>query len=346
MTRSVAALIGGYQGFEPDTPICGVILNNIAGPRHEAKLVRAVERHCQVPVVGTIPRDGSLRITERHLGLIPFQESGPGSPGMDGILKAIEGNLHLDTIVDIARKAPAYRAKAQVEKAPEGVKARIGILSDKAFTFYYPENLEALTRCGADIVSINSFIDRRLPDIEALYIGGGFPEVYAEELSRNESLLADIAFHVEAGLPTYAECAGLMYLARGIRMDGNFYPMVGVIRSEVEFLRRPVGHGYVEAEVTAGNPYFPIGRILKGHEFHHSRLRDPQGLTLSYSISRGHGVDGRHDGITYKNLVASYMHLHALSNPEWAEAFVRCAVARERCPSKPSDLFIRGGRNG
>jgi cobyrinic acid a,c-diamide synthase len=344
MTRSVAALILGYQGFEPGTPIQGVILNNIAGQRHEAKLVRTIEQHCKIPVVGTIPRNANLRITERHLGLIPFNEVKTGSLDVDRILSVIEGNLHLDKILDIARSAPPYIAKTKPVSAKQKVKARIGVLSDKAFTFYYPENLEALTRCGAEIAPVNSFLDKRLPEIDGLYIGGGFPELYVEELSQNKSLLIDIASNVEAGLPVYAECAGLMYLSKGIRANGRVYKMAGIIPSEVELSKKPQGHGYVEAKVMGENPYFTIGMTLRGHEFHHSRLRNSRGLTYAFYLNRGQGADGLQDGIVYKNLFASYMHLHTLSNPGWAERFVDVAAKRERFTSTPSIVSIQGGK--
>jgi cobyrinic acid a,c-diamide synthase len=217
-------------------------------------------------------------------------------------------------------------------------------LSDKAFTFYYPENLEALTRCGAEITPVNSFVDKRLPDIDGLYIGGGFPELYAEELSQNKSLLADVASAVEAGLPVYAECAGLMYLSKGIRANGRVYKMAGIIPSEVELSKKPQGHGYVEAKVTGENPYFTVGMTLRGHEFHHSRLRNVHELACAFHIVRGHGVDGLQDGIVYKNLFASYLHLHALSNPGWAERFVDVAAKRERYSSTPSIVSIQGGK--
>jgi cobyrinic acid a,c-diamide synthase len=344
MTRSVAALVQGYQGFEPDTPIRGVILNNIAGQRHEAKLVRAIEQHCKIPVVGTIPRNANLVITERHLGLITFNETQSGAVDLDRILDVIEGNLHLDKILEIARSAPLYSVKTKPETAIKSIRTRIGVLSDKAFTFYYPDNLEALTRCGAEIIPINAFTNRRLPEIDGLYIGGGFPEVYAAELSQNKSLLTDIASAVEAGLPVYAECAGLMYLAKGIRVDGKVYEMAGIIPSEVEVSKKPQGHGYVETKVTGENPYFMVGMTLRGHEFHHSRLRNAHGLACALHVLRGQGVDGQQDGIVYKNLFASYMHLHAIGNPSWAERFVDVAAKGVRYSSTPSIVSIQGGK--
>jgi cobyrinic acid a,c-diamide synthase len=199
---------------------------------------------------------------------------------------------------------------------------------DSAFNFYYPENLEALTRAGAELVYINSLQDR-LPEIDGLYIGGGFPEFFLRSLEANNGLRQDIASAVEDGLPVYAECAGLMYLCRGIRWQGQYHEMVGVLPAEVEIARRPQGHGYVVAEVTGENPFFPVGLTLRGHEFHHSKLINTGGLDFAYRMRRGRGVDGDRDGIVYNNVFAAYTHLHASGAPAWADAFVSLA-SKER----------------
>lgn len=199
---------------------------------------------------------------------------------------------------------------------------------DKVFNFYYPDNLEALSLAGAELVFIDSLQDR-LPQIDGLYIGGGFPEFFLEKLEANCQLRRDIADAVEDGLPVYAECAGLMYLCRGIGWQGRWHEMVGVVPAEVEISQHPQGHGYAVAEVTGENPLFPIGMILRGHEFHHSKLSKLDGLDFACRIRRGRGIDGEVDGIVYKNVFAAYTHLHALGTPEWAEAFISLA-SRER----------------
>jgi cobyrinic acid a,c-diamide synthase len=209
------------------------------------------------------------------------------------------------------------------------VKARIGVIRDCAFNFYYPENLEALANEGAELIFINSLKDR-LPDIDGLYIGGGFPEFFLEELEANRALRQDIAEAVEDGLPVYAECAGLMYLCRAISWKDHWYEMVGIIPAKVEICERPQGHGYVVAEVMSENPLFPMGLTIRGHEFHHSNLLPIDDLQFAYQIERGKGITDKKDGIVYKNLFVSFIHLHALGTPEWAEGFVSLASKGKR----------------
>ena len=199
-----------------------------------------------------------------------------------------------------------------------------GIIRDRAFNFYYPENLEALADEGAQLIFINSFKDR-LPKVDGLYIGGGFPEFFLRELEGNRGLRGDIAEAVQGGLPVYAECAGLMYLCQGIFWQNRSYKMVGVISPEIRLSERPEGHGYVVAEVVSENPIFPVGSTVRGHEFHHSSLLKLDDLPFAYRIKRGRGIAGQRDGIVYKNLFASYIHLHALGTPEWAKGFVSLA---------------------
>lgn len=204
---------------------------------------------------------------------------------------------------------------------------------DSVFNFYYPENLDALSSSGAEPVFIDSTKDR-LPEIDGLYIGGGFPEFFLHQLGANYGLRQDIAAAVENGLPVYAECAGLMYLCRGIRWQGQYHEMAGVLPAEVEIARRPQGHGYTVVEVTRENPFFPVGTTLRGHEFHHSKLINLNNLDFAYKMRRGRGIDGEVDGIVYKNVFAAYTHLHAYGAPTWASSFVALASReRKRQPS-------------
>lgn len=347
MTRSVAALVKGYMDFEEDTAVAGVILNNIAGPRHERKLTDAVERYCKIPVLGRIARNPSLCINQRHLGLVPFREATAGTLAIERILRSIEKQIDVDVLFAIARTAvPLPSGSSAVETDVKRV-IRIGVILDRAFHFYYPENLEALEREGAELVFIDSMRDQSLPDIDGLYIGGGFPELYLEAIERNSTLRECIASSLENGLPAYAECAGLMYLCEKIVLGENSYRGVGVLPLAVEFLQKPQAHGYVHAEVKYENPFYPVGTMIRGHEFHHSRIASVKGLHCALELSRGQGISGKLDGIVYRNVFASYTHVHASGTPGWAKSFVSAALRwregnKATKPNSPSEEVGNG----
>jgi cobyrinic acid a,c-diamide synthase len=357
MAESISAMIMGYQNFRSDIYIAGIILNYVSGARHESKLRNAVEKYCKIPVVGSIPKDINLNIPERHLGLIPSEETRKAESIVDLISQRLNTYLDLNGILMIAKRFNTPNSSLflqgarrhnelhlpQVEKEDEetsytlsnrmvGVgnltsKIKIGVLRDQAFNFYYPENIEALEEKGAEIIYINSLRDS-LPQIDALYIGGGFPEFFLEELEKNNYLRRDIANAIEGGLPVYAECAGLMYLCQRNYWEGKSYEMVGVIPAEVQISKRPEAHGYVMVETEAENPFFPKGTTILGHEFHHSKLLLMKEVKFVFKIKRGHGIDGKKDGILYKNMFATYIHIHSLGVPQWAEAFISLAKRR------------------
>ena len=332
MTGSIAALVSGYQHFQPGVNIAAVILNNVSGDRHVSKLVTAVEGHCGIPVVGRIPRDTTLHMTQRHLGHIPFSENNEAESIIERIGQKLDSCFDMDAILEIAGTSScSFQPPATLTDSNVGVgTVRIGVIRDQVFNFYYPENLVALQQAGAELVFINSIADR-LPEVDGLYIGGGFPEFFLKELEANRDLREDIAYAIEDNMPVYAECAGLMYLCRGIRWQNQRHEMVGIIPAEVELSHRPQGHGYVEAEVVEDNPLFPKGVNIRGHEFHHSKLTKLGDLEFAYRIKRGHGISGSSDGIIYKNTFAAYTHLHALGMPEWAESFVGLALRERKC---------------
>ncbi len=341
MTRSAAAMVSGYLNFEPATPIAGVILNYVGNPRHERTIVKAIDQYCGIPVLGALPRDDRLAIRERHLGIVPLQEQAEAATMIDRIGSSVSQYVDIDRILGIARGSERSMRPARGDNGnhiiasnaatsqSRRIEVKIGVLADRAFSFYYPENLEALQRNGAQLVYIDSFGDRHLPAVDAVYIGGGFPELYASQLESNSSLRRDIKAGVESGLPVYAECAGLMYLCRSLLKTGKAYDMCGVIPADVAVEKKPQGHGYVSVEVTGQNPFFPAGTQLRGHEFHYSRLVNMGDLHCAYRIIRGNGIDGINDGFIYKNVLASYTHLHALGAPCWAQNFVKLAAARK-----------------
>lgn len=333
MTRSVAPLVNGFVNFDPGVKIAGVVLNKVTRSRHETMLRQAVEKYCGIPVLGVIPKGKRFTIPDRHLGLIPAAERDELACAVDEIGTAALDCLDLELILSVAGSAPAINARdipgLGESRAAGGMDGPvIGVFRDRAFTFYYPENLEALAAAGARLQFIDAVSGESLPDVDALYIGGGFPEVFAEQLEANSRLRRDVRDRAEDGLPVYAECGGLMYLARSIAWGERKFAMSGVLPLDVVMRDKPQGHGYEVVEVTGDNPFFKGGTIVKGHEFHNSRVEniDESSVRFAFRVTRGSGIDGKRDGVTRKNVLASYNHLHALGTPEWAAALVARAL--------------------
>jgi cobyrinic acid a,c-diamide synthase len=337
MTRGIAPLILGYQAFERDIHIGGVILNRLGGSRHEAKLRAVIEHYTDVPVLGALAEDERLSMTERHLGLMPCAEVGDADARVREIGRIVGRQVDLERVRALAAAAGALPANVvSASRATAGpaqeqrTRVRVGIARDRAFGFYYPDDLVALDAAGAELVPIDTLRDSRLPTIDGLVIGGGFPEICMDELEANAALRGALHEAITAGLPTYAECGGLMYLARSIHWRGRSARMVGVIPGDAVMHERPVGRGYVHLEETGIVPWGGGGTLLRGHEFHHSTLEnlDPT-VAFAYRVRRGHGVDGVHDGVVVHNLLASYAHLRSTAGTRWAPRFVDF-VRRER----------------
>lgn len=329
--RSAAAIVLGCQLFEPDTPIAGVILNNVAHLRHENKLRSAIESRCGIPVLGVLPRHESLTIPDRHLGLIPRGEEEELLPALAACREAVAANLDLDAVIHIARSAPPFESNhfpGEVQPCPPAQAARIGVACDQAFSFYYPENLEALEAAGAKLVFLDLLNDPALPPVDGLYLGGGFPEIFMAELCSNVSMREDVRRAAAAGLPIYAECGGLMYLSKGIHWEGRFAEMASALPFEIEMTARPQGHGYVLAQSNGLDSIFPAGTELRGHEFHHSRLVQVPEAATAYHLEYGKGLGSGRDGWVSGNILASYTHLHADGCSEWAPGFVALAAGR------------------
>ena len=323
MTRGIAPLVNGFRDFEPDTEIAGVILNKVKGARHEKKLREAVERFCGVPVLGALPHREEMGIKMRHLGLVPLREEEELLPVISEMRSIIAENLDLNKIIEIASSAgPLPELGREETVIPEPV-VRIGVAMDRAFTFYYPENLEALRAAGAELVPFSPMTDETLPEVDALYIGGGFPEVHMEALEKNVSMRRAVKEAADAGMPIYAECGGLMYLCGSIVWEGLMCRMAEVFPCAIKMSRRPVGHGYVLLRPTGRGPWPMFAEEIRAHEFHHSSLeRIGEDAGFAFEVLRGRGVDGKNDGMTYKNVLAAYTHIHSLGTPGWAPAFV------------------------
>jgi len=324
MTRGIAPLILGYQAFDRNIRIAGVILNQLGGARHEAKLRAVIAHYTGVPVLGAVQHDELMTIAERHLGLVPSNEAGGARRRVEAIAARIAAQVDLDALLEVARQAAPFAAREPVPKAAGGPPVRIGIARDAAFGFYYPGDLDALCAAGAELVSFDALHAERLPQIDGLFIGGGFPESHMDALAANAGLRRELRDAIEAGLPAYAECGGLMYLARSIAWEGRRAEMVGVIPADIVVHRRPVGRGYVHLRETGRGPWpRPPGQTLRAHEFHYSSVENlAPGAEFAYEVERGHGIDGRHDGIVHRNLLASYAHLRDVAGHHWTARFV------------------------
>ncbi len=333
-TRTMSAALLGCLHFDPGVKIKGVVLNRVAGPRHENILRQSIEYHCGIPVIGAIPKLKASDFPERHMGLVPTPEHAWAEQSISAALKLVKQNVDLHTLVRIAESdkgvlSDQSNEETEVfEKKNIEIHPRIGVIRDSAFQFYYQENLDALESAGAELVFTSPLSDKELPEIDALYIGGGFPETHAQHLSDNIAYRNRIKTLAEQGMPIYAECGGLIYLGESLEMEGKTYDMIGIFPIVFGLSKRPQGHGYTIMRVDQKNAFFPIGTELKGHEFRYSTIKEWRGSDqdMVFSTVRGTGFQNNRDGLTYKNVLASYTHIHALGTPSWAPGLVRSAL--------------------
>lgn len=342
MTRGIAPLILGYQAFDRDIRIAGVILNKLGGRRHESKLRAVIEHYTDVPVIGAIQTDPRMQLVERHLGLMPANETHAAERHISEIARAVTEQVDLDRLLAISATdvtlphPPLEEISRGNMKCPAwGTPLRVAIARDAAFGFYYADDLDALRLAGAELVFFDTLRDARLPDCDGLFIGGGFPESFLEALEANAGMRNSILDAIEAGLPAYAECGGLMYLSRSIEWHGQARRMVGAIAGDIVMRDKPVGRGYVKLQATAAHPWHTPAEApaINAHEFHYSELCHlPADTVFAYEMKRGHGVDGSRDGIVHKNLLASYTHLRNAGDCHWPArfvAFIRQAQQRQ-----------------
>jgi cobyrinic acid a,c-diamide synthase len=341
VTRTAAAWVLGSQKLDPAVRIASVVLNRVNGARHEKMLRQSIESACGIPVIGALPVvESDILLPERHLGLVTPSEHPQIGRLAESLRGLVEGNVDVQRILSLANEAPSLGALPEDSvEVLDGKGLCIGYLRDSAFTFYYPENLEALEASGARLMPISALSSPELPpELDALYIGGGFPETHAEALHSNQGFLKSLRARTQEGMPVYAECGGLMLLSRAIDWQGRSFPMANVLPFTVEMCPRPQGHGYTVLSVDTPNPFFPVGLSLKGHEFHYSRIRlEGTPLTTACAVVRGSGCYAQRDGIVLGNVWASYTHLHAQAAPEWARGIVRAARNYARVKSQACD---------
>ncbi len=340
-TRTVAAMVLGCQALDPDVSIRGVILNRTGGRRHRSVIREAIYEATGLPVLGALPRMDHNIFPERHLGLLPPAEHARRTAVVQEAADVATRYLDLEAIEAIARQAPRMEEPARTGPSlvagPPGDGPRIGLFRDAAFQFYYPENVEALEREGAEIVELSPLTDLELPELDALYIGGGFPETMASALAENRPFRTSVRQAAEDGLPIYAECGGAVFLGDELDFQGRRYPMAGVLPVAFDFQERPRGHGYTVLETVAENPFYEVGETLRGHEFHHTYVRSAEEAAVrwAFRVQRGHGFDGERDGLCRYQVLASYTHVHALSVSSWAPGLIH-AARRFRATSVPA----------
>ncbi len=331
MARSAAALVHGFSSFDPDLTLAGVIFNRVASPTHLEYLQQALSSLKGVRCFGGIPRNQKLAIPERHLGLATTEDHPLEEAYLNHLADLLETHLDLDGLFEALPSLVLPDERAP-EVAPPMV--RLGVARDQAFCFYYPENLELLADSGAALVPFSPLEDRELPiGLHGIYLGGGYPELYAAQLAANANMLQDIRAGAAGGMPIYAECGGLMYLAREIHdLEGKAHSMAGLFSFTVRMLPRLKSLGYREMTVTAAGLLGPAGTKARGHEFHYSEIvGDPDGVTRLYRLTPRRGGATVAEGYCAGNVLASYVHLHFGSNPEVARYLVASCRAYKEC---------------
>jgi cobyrinic acid a,c-diamide synthase len=316
MARSAAALIHGYTTFDPTLRVAGVILNNVGSDAHAGMIRDAVAG--STPIVGALPRQRDLVVPERHLGLhLPHETR---TDYVAQLADLIEQHLDLDALLANSR---TERQATPTETPQPAPRARLAVARDEAFCFYYTDNLELLEQAGAELIPFSPIRDPLPDNIDGIYLGGGYPELHAQELADNETTREAVRNFVDAGGPVYAECGGLMYLAQTLELDGKSHPMCGVLPFSTKM---PAGLTLSYVEVTTTGGLFGSGQTARGHLFHHSAITGQPADAGCYQLTTSRG-DNIEEGYTIRNVLASYAHLHFASNPNLATTLVeRCAA--------------------
>ena len=374
-TRTMAAILMGCQHFDPGVRIAGVILNRVAGARHENKVRSNIARFCQVPVLGAVPKLKKEAFPERHMGLVPSQEHQSGDEALTAAIQLASDYIDLDAIAQMLKEQHQNPEKAVAASKAAGNPSRspssptrnrekrissidslknsgkdsgpggqdnvtIGVVRDSAFQFYYPDNIEALKQLGATIVYISPLKEEKLPYVDAIYMGGGFPETHAPQLAMNTSFRNHLKELSNNGLPIYAECGGLIFLGESILLKDQEYPMSGILPIRFGLSPNPEGHGYTAVKVITENPFYEVGEVLKGHEFRYSKVleidyRDPD---MAFLMERGKGIVGKKDGFFKNATFGTYTHIHALGTPSWAPSLIRKAVEYRAAQNTLTDV--------
>jgi cobyrinic acid a,c-diamide synthase len=324
--ESMAAVVKGFETLDPEVRLAGVVLNRVGSKRHLELLTTAIRQHCRTDILGYLPREVEFVIPDRHLGLHMGDDAPISQPALDKLAAAVADHIDLDRLCGVttvdSNPVMVGGSGSNTGDSPTGEKVRIGVARDRAFCFYYEDNLDLLERAGAEIVEFSPLTDHGLPEnLQGIYLGGGYPELYADQLSANTGMREAVHAWSTAGKPVYAECGGFMYLTEGvIDVAGRFFPLAGVYPVRARMKRGRVALGYRQAQLTEESLFGPQELTLRGHEFHYSEIDAmPDTVKRSYVLA-----DGRHEGYRIQNTLGSYLHLHFGFSPEAAKRFVKC----------------------
>jgi len=322
-TRGVAPLLCGYKSFDKAIKYKGVILNNIASQRHEGKILTAIKEYTDLDVIGSINKNNNFDIFEQHLGLEPAFQKQNLNKIIKNITKIIKSSVNVKSLIPgkIKNRQNNDLVNLTFKKAYRDI--TIGIAFDEAFGFYYPDDLEKIIGQGVKIKYFDTIKDKRLPKVDAIFIGGGFPEIVADKLAKNLSMKKSIYNFIESNKPAYAECGGLMYLCESIKINSKLFKMVGSIKGKINMNKKPVGRGYVKINTSGNHPWHKEGNSLFAHEFHYSDIKLKENLyKFGYNVQRGYGINGKKDGLVYRNLLATYAHMRDTKKCRWIDSFL------------------------
>ena len=323
ITRGIAPLVNGYEQFDSKIKYSGIILNNISSDRHEGKIINALKEYTKLKVIGSVYKNSKLNIAEQHLGLEPsFLKS--NTQTIKKISSVIKSSIDYKYLVKDIKKKKIRPLVNRVTTSSDFSDIKLGIALDNAFGFYYADDIEKIQSLGAKIHYFNTMKHKKLPKVDALLIGGGFPELFSSKLNFNKNMMVSVKDFVESGKPVYAECGGLMYLAKSIKFKNKTVKMVGAINGKVIMHSKPVGRGHVELTQHSKHPWPMRNQKIRAHEFHYSNIILHEKInSFAYKVKRGYGINGKYDGVLYKNLLATYSHLRDTKKTNWIENYLK-----------------------
>jgi len=334
MARSAGALVYGFENYDEKLNVAGIIFNRVGSKNHFQWLKEAVGERCNAEILGFIPKEEEIKIPERHLGLITAGENALAQDFFPKLIRLVESHINLDRILQISGERESdlqeyWNSKPYFEVAPgrpSSISPKIAVAYDEAFCFYYEDNFDILSDLGAEPVFFSPLKDARLPEnIEGIYLGGGYPEIFAQRLALNKSLKREIREFAEKGGIIYGECGGFMYLTKGIiDFEGKMHEMVGIFPTHAKMLKRLSALGYFVVEVTEDNIIARKGDSIRGHQFRYSDIKEmPPQIVRSYRVrKRKKDRTPKKEGYVYKNVLGSYIHLHFGSNLDFAKRLV------------------------